>query len=103
MQALIEFLDLANFNPMARNRWRHNNHLYFEAISWLRDATVGVLIGSPRASTGLFGADRLVERPSVLAVANPATTAALASQVCKQSGEYVRQATGGAQANATVQ
>ena len=54
VQALNEFMDLANFNPPDNGQWQHKNYLYFEAISALREATVGMLNGSPRASTGLL-------------------------------------------------
>lgn len=53
-QALVEFADLANFTPSAKGRFQHKNYLYFEAVSALREATVGMLNGSPRASTGLL-------------------------------------------------
>ena len=53
-QALIEFADLANFTHSGKGRFQHKNYLYFEAVSALREATVGMLNGSPRASTGLL-------------------------------------------------
>ncbi len=53
-QALVEFADLANFTSPAKGRFQHKNYLYFEAVSALREATVGMLNGSPRASTGLL-------------------------------------------------
>lgn len=53
-QALIEFSDLANFTPSGKGRMQYKNYLYFEAVSSLREATVGMLNGSPRASTGLL-------------------------------------------------
>ena len=53
-QALIEFIDLANFTPPVKGRWQHKNYLYFEAVSALREATVGILNGLPRASMGLL-------------------------------------------------
>ena len=53
-QALIEFMDLADFTPQGKGRRQRKNYLYFEAISALREATVGMLNGSPRASTGLL-------------------------------------------------
>ncbi len=53
-QALIEFADLANFAHSAKGRFQYKNYLYFEAVSALREATVGMLNGSPRASTGLL-------------------------------------------------
>ena len=53
-QALVEFADLANFTRSAKGRFQYKNYLYFEAISTLREATVGMLNGSPRASTGLL-------------------------------------------------
>lgn len=53
-QALIEFADLVNFTPSSRGRFQYKNYLYFEAVQALREATVGILNGSPRASTGLL-------------------------------------------------
>ena len=53
-QALIEFMDLADFTPQGKGRRQRKNYLYFEAISALREATLGMLNGSPRASTGLL-------------------------------------------------
>ena len=53
-QALIEFADLADFTPSEKGRLLYKNYLYFEAVSALREATVGLLNGSPRASTGLL-------------------------------------------------
>ena len=53
-QALIEFADLTSFTPSAQGRCQYKNYLYFEAVSALREATVGMLNGSPRASTGLL-------------------------------------------------
>ena len=53
-QALIEFMDLADFTLQGKGRRQRKNYLYFEAISALREATVGMLNGSPRASTGLL-------------------------------------------------
>ena len=53
-QALIEFADLANFTHSGKGRTQYKNYLYFEAVSALREATVGMLNGSPRASTGLL-------------------------------------------------
>ena len=54
VQALIEFMDLVSFPHQAKGEWQHANYLYFEAIGALREATVGMLNGSPRASTGLL-------------------------------------------------
>ncbi len=53
-QAIIEFTDLMDFNPSQRGRVQRKNYLYFEAVSAMREATVGMLNGSPRASTGLL-------------------------------------------------
>ena len=53
-QALIEFADLANLTHSGKGRVQYKNYLYFEAVSALREATVGMLNGSPRASTGLL-------------------------------------------------
>ena len=53
-QSLIEFIDMANFIPPLKGRWQHKNYLYFEAVSALREATVGILNGLPRASLGLL-------------------------------------------------
>ena len=54
-QALIEFVDLASFiSSSVKGRFQYKNYLYFEAASALREATVGMLNGSPRASTGLL-------------------------------------------------
>ena len=53
-QALIEFMDLMDVRHSYRGRRQHNNYLYFEAVSALREATVGMLNGLPRASTGLL-------------------------------------------------
>ena len=53
-QALLEFADLANFTPSGEGRTQYKNYLYFEAVSALREATIGMLNGSPRASTGLL-------------------------------------------------
>ena len=53
-QALIEFADLENFTLSAKGRTQYKNYLYFEAVSALREATVSMLNGSPRASTGLL-------------------------------------------------
>ena len=54
VQAMIEFMDLANFTHQAKGRFQHKNYLYFEAICALREATVGMLNGLPRASVGLL-------------------------------------------------
>ena len=51
-QAVVEFSDLANFTPSVKGRLQYRNYLYFEAVSALREATVGMLNGLPRASTG---------------------------------------------------
>ena len=53
-QALVEFADLANFTHSGKGRFQFKNYLYFEAASALRGATVGMLNGLPRASTGLL-------------------------------------------------
>lgn len=53
-QALIEFMDLANFTHSGAGRVQYKNYLYFEAVHALREATIGTLNGSPRASTGLL-------------------------------------------------
>ena len=53
-QALIEFSDLASFTPSTKGRFQYKNYLYFEATSALREATLGMLNGSPRAATGLL-------------------------------------------------
>ena len=53
-QALIEFADLANFTRSGKGRVQYKNYLYFEAAHALREATLGMLNGSPRASTGLL-------------------------------------------------
>ena len=54
VQALIEFADLANFTHSGKGRFQYKNYLYFEAAHALREATVGMLNGSSRASTGLL-------------------------------------------------
>ena len=53
-QALVEFMDLDNFMRPALGQWQHRNYLYLEAISALREATVGIFNGTPRASIGLL-------------------------------------------------
>lgn len=53
-QALIEFADLANFPRTGKGRVQYRNYLYFEASHALREATVAMLNGLPRASTGLL-------------------------------------------------
>lgn len=53
-QALIEFMDLADFTFQGKGRRQRKNFLYFESISALREATLGMLNGAPRASTGLL-------------------------------------------------
>ena len=53
-QALIEFVDLTNFTPPPKGRFQYKNYLYFETVHALRESTVGMLNGSPRASTGLL-------------------------------------------------
>ena len=53
-QALIEFWDLVNFKRTGKCRVQYKNYLYFEAVHALREATVGMLNGLPRASTGLL-------------------------------------------------
>lgn len=53
-QALIEFWDLANFMRSAKGRVQYKNFLYFEASQALREATVAMLNGLPRSSTGLL-------------------------------------------------
>ena len=47
-------MDLDNFMRPALSPWQHRNYLYFEAISALREATVGILNGTPRASIGVL-------------------------------------------------
>ncbi len=54
IQALIEFMDLLQLRFHAGRQWKQNNYLYFEAVATLREATVGMLNGLPRASTGLL-------------------------------------------------
>lgn len=53
-QALIEYWDLVSFTRPRKGRNQYRNYLYFEAIQALREATVGMLNGLPRASTGLL-------------------------------------------------
>ena len=53
-QAFIEFSDLANFTRSGKGRIQYKNYLYFEAVQALREATIGMLNGSPRASIGLL-------------------------------------------------
>lgn len=60
-QALIEFADLVDYTRRATGRvqnfrylFQYRNYLYFEATSALREATVGMLNGSPRAASGLL-------------------------------------------------
>ena len=53
-QALVEFMDLHNFLRPATGPWQHRNYLYFEAMGALREATLGMLIGTPRAAIGLL-------------------------------------------------
>ena len=53
-QALTEFADLVGFTRPSAGRAQHGCYLYFEAVSALREATVGMLNGSPRAATGLL-------------------------------------------------
>ena len=53
-QALLEFADLLNYRLPPKGRVQYRNYLYFEAMSALREATVGMLNGSPRAATGLL-------------------------------------------------
>ena len=53
-QALIEFSDLANFTHSGKGRFQYKNYLYYEAVHALREATVGMLNGLPRGSTGLL-------------------------------------------------
>lgn len=55
-QAVIEFADLLDYRPPRKGHWQHKNYLYFEAVSALREATVGTLNGLPRASTALLRA-----------------------------------------------
>ena len=50
-QALLEFADLVDSPRPAKGRVQYRNYLYFEATSALREATVGMLNGSPRAAT----------------------------------------------------
>ena len=55
MQALIEFMDLFQItHPGRGGLWQHSNYLYYEAIASLREATVAMLNGLPRASMGLL-------------------------------------------------
>ena len=56
-----------------------------------------------RHAEATFAANRQMEHLGVRAVASPTMSVALASQVAKQCGEYVRQATSGAQTKVTVQ
>ena len=53
-QALTEFADLVGFTRPSASLVQHGCYLYFEAVSALREATVGMLNGSPRAATGLL-------------------------------------------------
>ena len=53
-QPLLEFADLVDYTRSAKGRVQYRNYLYFEATSALREATVGMLNGSPRAATGLL-------------------------------------------------
>lgn len=53
-QALIEFADLASFTRTGKGRVQYRNYLYFEASHAFREATVAMLNGLPRASTGLL-------------------------------------------------
>ena len=53
-QALIEFADLASLKLTARGRFQYRNYLYFEGISTLREASLAILGGSPRAATALL-------------------------------------------------
>ena len=57
-QALMEFADLIPYTRPAKG-WdqyllQYQNYLYFEAMSALREATVGMFNGSPRAASGLL-------------------------------------------------
>ncbi len=57
-QALMEFADLIPYTRPAKG-WdqyllQYQNYLYFEATGALREATVGMLNGSPRAASGLL-------------------------------------------------
>ena len=53
-QALLEFVDLVSYMRPAKGRVQYLSYLYFEATSALREATVGILNGSPRAASGLL-------------------------------------------------
>ena len=53
-QALMEFTDLVGFTRPSVSGVQHGCYLYFEAVSALREAVVGMLNGSPRAATGLL-------------------------------------------------
>ena len=53
-QALLEFADLVDYTRPTKGRVQFQNYLYFEATSALREATVGMLNGSPRAASGLL-------------------------------------------------
>ncbi len=53
-QALTEFADLVGFTRCSAVRVQDGCYLYFEAVSALREATVGMANGSPRAATGLL-------------------------------------------------
>ena len=53
-QALLEFADLVDYTRLENGRVQYRNYLYFEATSVLREATVGMLNGSPRAASGLL-------------------------------------------------
>ena len=53
-QALTEFADVVGFTRVKQDRVQHGSYLYFEAVSALREATVGMLNGQPRAATGLL-------------------------------------------------
>ena len=57
-QALMEFADLVDYTRPAigwdRYLFQYQNYLYFEATTALREATVGMLNGSPLAASGLL-------------------------------------------------
>ena len=53
-QALIEFADLAGPKISGEGRFQYRNYLYFEGVSALREASIAILGGSPRAATALL-------------------------------------------------
>lgn len=54
MQAVTEFTDLVSCNNYSNENLKQSNFLFYEAVAALREATVGMLNGSPRASMGLL-------------------------------------------------